>query len=309
MSTQQQIKETIKAIANLESVKSHFQVLEDSINKMKDELSNKTSDLSKEQDDIDKLENITISSVFHKVMGNKEEKLEKERQEYLALALKVRELKKTIELSEFEKGVLEKKVLQMDAHKANLEQLKTTRLNEIIQYNAPEKAMLVALLEEEDSLSKYNAQIEEAFNAGSQAYENCGRTLQLLQAAIEYGEMDMWGSDIHSYSKHDALNKAEDAAYHTQVALNIYAKELQDVGISDQHLHLNITTLANFTDVFFDNLITDWIIQNKIKNSFNIVQGLHDKIHLIQQSLKVPVKKNDARLAEITSQREQILTS
>src|SRR5215208_782269 len=53
--------------------------------------------LGKEQEDVTRLEKSNIVSLFHTILGNKEEKLERERQEQLAAQLSLEGCKKEIE--------------------------------------------------------------------------------------------------------------------------------------------------------------------------------------------------------------------
>jgi hypothetical protein len=305
--TIEEIKNTIEALAKLEAVKRHDEMLRSSIVTMQQQLAEKTNQLSEEQDDIETLEKLNISSIFHKIMGNKEEKLEQERQEYLALAMKIKELKKSIELNEYELNIIQQKVLDSETQKQRLIELKAIRQEEILTHNEEDKGVLSSLLQEGDELIKFNAEIREANDAGINTSNHCRNTLNFLAEAIKSGQLDMAGVDMMSYSKHQSLDRATEAAYYTQQYLKTYTKELLDIGISDRLLHLNVDSFSNFSDVFFDNLITDWIIQNKIKNTYNSVELVYDKIQLIQQSLQAAVEKNNSRLLEIESLKSNIL--
>ncbi len=50
--------------------------------------------LEKEYKDIEKLENLSIKGLFYKILGSKEEQIERERQDYLQIVLKQKEILK-----------------------------------------------------------------------------------------------------------------------------------------------------------------------------------------------------------------------
>lgn len=307
MTTAQDIKDTIQALAKLENAKKHYQLLSDSIANMRSELAEKSLQLSKEQDDIEELEKLSITSVFHKVLGNKEQLLEKERQEYLTLAMKIKELKKSIELSEFESNVVKEKAMTSDQLLQNLEALKVTRLNEIINYNEASKGTMLNVLHDIDDCNRYSIELKEAHSVGESCMQYTQMTLQKLQEAINYGEWDMMGQNTADYSKRMALDQAARAAYNAQRNLQIYNKELLDIGISDASLHINFDAFATFTDTFFDNLITDWIVQKKIKNTYAQVKDITEKISNIQSYIVNKIAENESKISDLEALKDKII--
>ncbi len=302
-----EIKETISSITKLESAKKYFEVLTNSLESMRAELSEKSIQLSKEQDDIELLEKMSITSIFHKVMGNKEELLEKERQDYLALALKIKELKKSIELSEFEAAIVKEKAAASDLLLQKLEGLKVQRLNEIVNYNESSKSDIINVLHDIDKSNRINVELREAYAVGEEALQHVQMTLQKLQEAIKYGEWDMMGQNMASYSKHASLDEAIRSAYNAQRILQLYNRELLDVGISDSLLNIQVESFGSFTDIFIDNLITDWIIQKKIKNTFMQIKAVSEKIALIQMSMTQRITNLSQQLKDLEIMRDKII--
>ncbi len=307
MTTAEQIRQTIQDITNLESAKKHFTVLSESLNGMRIELSEKTLQLSKEQDDIEKLEQLSVTALFHKVLGNKEEQLEKERQEYLELAMKLKELKQTIEISEFELNIVKEKALSSDKLVSQLEGLKTKRESEILQSNDASKATLLNVIKNMDNLHQFFDELTEAYNAGDKALQGAENTLAHLQEAIKYGEWDMLGQNQAGWGKQSAMDNALRSTYQTQQFLQVYNKELNDIGISDEMLNMRIESISNFTDMFFDNLISDWIIQKKIKSSFNHALSVRDKIALIQMNIKNSIEDTRGKIAELEKVKDKVV--
>lgn len=307
MMTAQEIKETIQSLANLENAKKHYQLLNESLTTMRSELAAKSIQLSKEQDDIEELEKLSITSVFHKVLGNKEELLEKERQEYLVLAMKIKELKKSIELTEFEANVVKDKAMTSDQLVQKLEALKAKRLSEIINNNENTKDTILNVLHDIDDCNRYDAELKGAFAVGESCMQHAQMTMQKLQEAIKYGEWDMMGRNSADYSKRYALDQAAKSAYNTQRNLQMYNKELLDVGISDTLLNINFDAFATFTDTFFDNLITDWIVQKKIKNSYSQVKIVAEKISTIQTFIANKISENTSKITELEALKNKIV--
>jgi len=68
--------------------------------------------VQKEERDVEELENLSWQSLFHRVLGNKHEQLEKERQEYLMAFLKYERCDNEIATLEYEQKIVEKKLSQ-----------------------------------------------------------------------------------------------------------------------------------------------------------------------------------------------------
>ena len=125
-STQVKIQDTIAEIKKLNSIEKHHSSTTTELENSYTELSKLEDQLVIELEDIEELEKMSITSVFYKVLGSQDEQLEKERQEYLTVSLKHKELKKDIEILEYEHKVISSKVQEIGGLEANLEQLKKT---------------------------------------------------------------------------------------------------------------------------------------------------------------------------------------
>jgi hypothetical protein len=307
VTTAQEIKETIESLTKLENAKKHYALLTDSLVQMKNELSEKSIQLSKEQDDIEALEKMSVTALFHQVIGDKDQLLEKERQEYLSLAIKIKALKKSIELSEFEASIVKEKAMASDELIQKLHALKSERLSEIVANNEPSKSSIVNVLHEIDVCHRLTAEMKEPYIAGEEAKLHTQSTLQYLQQAINYGQWDMYGQNNAGYAKHNALDEAARSVAYAQRALQIYNKELLDIGVSDTLLNINVETFSSFTDLFFDNLISDWILQKKIKTTFERVKEVTEKITLIQLSIEKNIAKAEANTHHLEEVRDKIV--
>jgi len=86
---QKAIQETISMIVHLDVVASQLKTSQEDLEQQYATLEKMDHELNDELKDISKLEGLSTRAIFHKILGNKEQKLEKERQEYLELTLKV----------------------------------------------------------------------------------------------------------------------------------------------------------------------------------------------------------------------------
>ena len=84
-------------------------------------------------------------------------------------------------------------------------------------------------------------------------------------------------STYYSQMKHNAINRAKNATQQAKHKLKLFDRELIDVNIEQTQLYIKLDGFGRFIPIFFDNLISDWVIQRKIKNALNNVESTFDK--------------------------------
>ncbi len=302
------IKTLIEELTILEHAQKRYSNVAASLNNMNEEWHAMDKQLDKELNDIKELESLGIKSLFHKVLGSKEEQLEKERQDYLAVNLKYKELNKSIEITEYELNILEKKLLSRDKVENELEKLKKLREAEILRTNAPMKNDLLLILKKEEQAIRMLEEIRQAKEAGSVAVNSIKTVLSHLANAEKWGQWDMYNKNgsYYDHLKHGAIDKAVEEAYKTKHYLSIFREELADVGFT-QSFQLNVEAFSKFTDIFFDNLISDWIVQRKIKNVIGSVGSTHDKVINLIQALEQDNAKMANHIKSLENSRDSIL--
>jgi len=277
--TQAKIHETIAQIKKLNSIQKHHTSTTKELENSYAELNKVEDQLVDELEDIEKLEKMSITSVFYKVLGSQEEQLEKQRQEYLTVSLKHKELKKDIEILEYEHKVISGKVQEIGGLEESLEQLKKIRLQEIMRTDDHLRRQLTGIHRELDDISAEVEELRQAADAGNNSLKAIAVVIKHLKDAEHWGNWDMMNKQGRYYSqmKHNAIDRAMNAAQQAKHKLKIFDRELVDVNIEQTQLHIKIDGFGRFMDIFFDNLISDWVIQRKIKNAINNVDSTFDK--------------------------------
>lgn len=279
-STQTKIHETIAEIKKLNSIQKHHSSTTTELENAYTELSQLEDELVDELEDIEELEKMSITSVFYKVLGSQNEQLEKQRQEYLTVSLKHKELKKDIEILEYEHKVISGKVQEIGGIEANLEKLKETRLREIMQKDDKLRRQIIGIHREMDDIRAEVEELRQANVAGDSCLRAIAVVIKHLKDAEHWGNWDMMNKQGAYYSqmKHNAIDRAMNAAQQAKHKLKVFDRELVDVNIEQTQLHIKLDGFGRFMDIFFDNLISDWVIQRKIKNAINNVDSTFDKI-------------------------------
>lgn len=306
---QERIQETFLELNKIQSVKKHYEETVVQVNNSYAELKRLSNILEKEHADIEQLEALSVKGLFHKVLGSKEQQLEKERQEYLQASLKYNEHKKSIEVLEYEKELLEKKLKSDETLTKQLKALKKDREHEILTSDTQLSKQLLSISEQADRLFIHKQEVSEAHGQGRKCLEILDLIIHELQKAKQWGQWDMYGGGRRrtGYFKHDAVDRARNLSYQAKHKLIRFKKELADIGIEAYHMDVNVENFGSFTDIFFDNLISDWIIQKKIHNSLINIQRVKDKIINLSHALKQEDDKVTLKLQELAAERDRII--
>jgi len=251
----------------------------------KEKLSRLTSQLKKEYIDVQRLKEGSLTTMFYELLGSKEKKLDKERQEYLAAKLKYDNCKKEIEELEYEIQKLKKELQEYGTPEIEYSRLleeKKTGLKAIhdTQFLKYEEMLGTCFTQKKE--------VNEAIAIGERALQGLGYAISALKKAKGWGTVDMIGGGLLSTAvKRSNMNEAKELIQDVQVWLRRFKRELSDVRIQDfPNIDLQMDSFTSFADYFFDNLITDWVVQSKINRSLEGCEQVHAQISQILSQLK-----------------------
>ncbi len=129
-------------------------------------------------------------------------------------------------------------------------------------------------------------EINKAYNAGLRAQEALNEALYYLERAKDIGILDIvGGSLITSLSKYKNIEKANSYIDIFERNMRSFAKQLLDVKFQG-NLKVEISTFLKVTDIYFDQIASDTIVQKKIADSLKIAQELKPKVDEIVLKLK-----------------------
>lgn len=264
--------------------------------------------LDRKYADIRSLEHLSVRSLFRKVLGDQEEQLEMERQEYLQAVLQYKDLKKSIALLEFEQKILEEKAARLDKVRKEFAYLFQLREKEVVLKDEDRKNRIIRCNARMDQLFQRNREIYEAQAIGREAIEIARRIIYCLEDAAE---LRHWSSARQSYdydTEKDLIDEAVDQHYELKFKLQELEDNLRDV-YKKQNLQLMLTLdrFQHFSQVYYNNLINDWIVQNRIHNTLSMMDSLLDDLARITYALEKEEVKIDKELKAIRKEKREIV--
>lgn len=151
-------------------------------------------------------------------------------------------------------------------------------------------------------------ELRQAQVAGNNCLRSIALVMKHLKDAENWGNWDMTRKGgYYAQMKHGAIDSAVAAAQDVKHKLRVLDRELIDVNIEQTRLNINIDGFSRFMDIFFDNLISDWMIQRKIKNAINNVHALHDKIKLYIGVIEKEMRHHESTISTLDASIDDIL--
>ncbi|MBU5424857.1 hypothetical protein KQI41_00425 [Tissierella pigra] len=293
-----ELKERLRTKEKLDS----FRIMTmEELNKQKQNLQNLRDILKKEEKDVTKLESMSLSTFFFDLIGKKEDKLDKERKEYLAVKMQYDECILAIRELEDEIKKCDKELMNYSSVKKEYEEAIKKKQEMIINEDGDKGRTLRDLLDKQNELKLNIKEVKEAINAGKNASGALSQMMEPLDSARNWGIWDMLGGGFFTdMVKHSKIDDANKMSYDVQQCLKRFQKELNDVN-EFTDITVDIGSFATFADFFFDGLFADWFVQSKINESISNLDNANTKVGDIIEDLN-----RDLTIME--SQQESIET-
>lgn len=225
-------------------------------------------------EDLAALEGMTLTALFRRLLGDRDERIAEERKVLLHAKLKHDEAEAAVAPLVAERDAVRRELRSLgdlEARRAALLQQKEALLQarggEVAQ-QLTDSAMAVG------TLRAAAREIGEAISAGRQAEAALDVAYAELVAARSWGRMDMLGGGMMvSLAKHSRIDKAQAAVERAQRHLRTFARELQDVDAASPGIDVRVDPFVRFADTFFDSLLMDWLTQSRIGESLQRVEA------------------------------------
>jgi len=259
--------------------------------------------LAKEQKDVERLEGLSLTALFHTVLSSKQEQLKKERQELLAAKLRHDECRSaTAELEQQVEGI-RREVDGLGDVEARYRELLVEK-EALLKRDGGGAAR--RMLELADRIGKERSQLrelDEALACGRDVLRSLDQVIASLGSASSWGTWDLLGGGLITTAiKHSKIDAGRKAAEEAQRHMRRLRNELADVRLRSD-VSIDIDGFSTFADFFFDGLIFDWIVQSKISRSLEGARNARRQAEHTLQSLQDLYLVTRKRLEELEEAR------
>ena len=129
-------------------------------------------------------------------------------------------------------------------------------------------------------------EIREAIEAGERAVYSLGHARNNLNSARNWGILDiLGGKSISGLVKHFKIANAKDSINQAKYDLERFSRELSDVR-DLRGLDVEIGDFLTFADFFFDGLIADIMVQNRIKQAQRDIDQAIYRVEAVLERLR-----------------------
>lgn len=257
-----------------------------------------------ENADVEKLEKFSLAGLYYLVTNQKEEMLNKERQEAYAAKLKCDSAQAELDAIADEIQKTRALISELSGCEEAFSKLKLEKKEKIKLSGTADAAKILELEEGISDCENQINEIREAYTVGSEALYLADEIIRSLDKAKGWGTWDTFagGGLISDVAKHSHLNTAQRLVGDLQLKLRKYKTELMDVQISAD-VEVGISGFLNFADYFFDSILVDWTVLNKITKSKSQAEATRNKISLLQYKLNdlkaAKERERDQKRAEV----------
>jgi hypothetical protein len=177
-------------------------------------------------------------------------------------------------------------------------------------HGGPAAAALWQLAAERGDVEAALRELDEAAGAADDARRALVDTQRHLDAAGDWSAFDTFfgGGLIASSVKHSRLDQASAAAARADRALAVLRGELADVGVAGPG-GITVDGLTRFADIWFDNILTDLAVRDRIGRARRAVAGSLASVIAIQDAVEERRTAARTRLAEIARIRRDRLST
>lgn len=264
--------------------------------------------LKQDESELKRLESKSLKSLFTEILGTSEEQIEQERQKYLQQVLRHNSLIEEINSLKKENDILTRNLLD---HPAALE----AKIKNLLHQK--EKLLTGQSPDKKEEIMHFDDRLYQ-LNFRSKEFEEANREAENLEMAIKqiidklkhvkkWGPYKMHGKGRYSsYNKKSFIDKANQDIISGNVALKRFDKELKDL-YPEMDVYFSLDIYHQFLEDFYDNLITDWLIQRKLDTTIHSIDTIYKKLNRIQMTLLKDHQKCQKTIGEVTKERESYI--
>ncbi|MDX3110679.1 hypothetical protein [Nonomuraea angiospora] len=263
-------------------------------------------DLSKEEADVSRLEG-GLTALLARLVSQREVRLDRERAEAAAARQRLDGHRARVAQIEADARAIEAELAGLATASQEYEQLLAEKERRLLARGDSRAGELMELGAALDRVSAEVREHAEAHQAGQAALQALVQVLGYLGSARGASTWDLLGGGLIADAvEHNRLRSADEAAWHAQRALDVFSRELADVGVSARARLPKVDTRW-FVDTFFDNIITDVMKHQRIENTRAEVERTAQWVRDTERHLRHRDAELSRERARLLARREELL--
>lgn len=113
----------------------------------------------------------------------------------------------------------------------------------------------------------YRKEYQEAVAAGNRALKSLRNAQRELDSARNWGIVDLLGGGmVSTFIKRSRMKEAQSLMDEAKRDMQEFRRELGDICM-DENLNVKTGDFLTFADYFFDGILADWLVQDRIQKA------------------------------------------
>ena len=233
----------------------------------------------KESDDVERLEEQSLSTFIQNLFGNHEAALDKEKQDVISAKIELDSAAALLQDAEDILVAIDDKVNRVKAELSDLrEQLSLTDAHFKEKVSQDELELL--------SLKQEEKELGEAIYAGENVLRAIDDVLKELDSAHSMATWDLFADSLLvDLMKYNKIDSAEKELNNLERYLDRYQNELKDVDLQTSIAYEELGQMSRAFDIFFDNIFSDWNTRDTIDRNRMMLEDMMVEVEDVQELL------------------------
>lgn len=259
-----------------------------------------------EAEDVENLEAKSLARYMYALFGNLDERLDKERMEARAAAVKHDAAVRELEDLDADIAEAEAQLAALEGCHERYEAALERRAQELKDSGGAAGAKLRQIEQELSEIEYRRRETKEAIAAGENARNAAEEVADSLSSASAWSVVDVFtDSFLADAIKYGRINDAQRSIERLRSALRRFGAELKDVGAS---ISVDIGDFLGFADFFFDGFLVDMYVHSRINDSLRAAETALERIKSANARLQQLLADCDKREAELDAEYERVVT-
>ena len=169
---------------------------------------------------------------------------------------------------------------------------------------------LNSISEQFDADFSFQRELAEAIQIAKEVENVINQMIAYLQ---ESKELDNWGDTWQeikqiNYERNMTIDKAVNLSCKAKQLLQELEEQLEDIyAVRSIKRFSRFEEFHHFNDIYYDRLISDWIVKKKIISSINFLIGTNDSVERVISTLTNQRNLTDRNISYLQSRQKEVI--
>lgn len=258
-----------------------------------------------EAEDVENLEGRSLARFIYSLTGSLDDKLEKERAEARAAAVKHDSVVRELEDLDDDIAETGAELRELSGCEVRYSEAIHLRASELKASGSSVGGKLRELERTRSAMEERRREAQEAVSAGERALAAANEVVYSLEDSSDMATLDLFTDSFFvNMAKYSSIDEAQGHIERLRMALRRFDTELADVGDS---LNVNIGDFLGFADFFFDGLFADLASKGRIDVTLDRAYDVEQRINSSLERLRALQSDCDRRIEELESEYESLV--